>query len=97
MSIAKKTMMFDATSGSSAANVVSAAGYVSALTVTGDGTNLATITLVNNTSGTTPVVYTLIAKESASVAFNPPIRLDTGVRVTVNGTGCNYAIAYKAE
>ena len=90
-------MMFDAATGSSAANVVAAAGYVSSLTVKGDGTNLATIILHNATSGTGSAVYTLTAKETASVSFNPPIRLDTGVRVTVNGTGCNYAIAYKAE
>ena len=99
MGILKKLVNFDPTSGSSAAEVLGAPGYVSALTVKGDGTNLATIKLVNATGSgsTTPVVYTLIAKESASVTFSPPIRLSTGIVVSVSGTGCNFAIAYKAE
>lgn len=97
MGIAKKTMSFDAATGTAAATVVSGAGYVSALTATGDGTNLATVTLHNATSGSGSDVYILSTTESASVTFTPPIRLDTGVRVTVGGTGCNYAIAYKAE
>ena len=99
MSILTKTMSFDGYMKTSNHTVVSGAGYVSALTVTGDGTNLATIHLYNATSGTATEaqVYTLVAKESNSITFNPPIRLDTGVRVVGSGTNWSFAIAYKAE
>ena len=69
--------------------VSSEAGVIGACIVLTDGVNNATIIVYDNTSGSGKVLYKFIVSGADNIggAVNLPVRFDTGVYVSITGTG----------
>jgi hypothetical protein len=70
---------------------------LSAVLVTGDGVNVPTVTIWDNTSATGTKVFEAILPitvRSQLFEFAHPVRADTGLFLDVTGTGCTASVYY---
>lgn len=58
----------------------------------------ATLAVYDNTSASSPMVYTLAAKAGESSDFSPKRKLSitTGIYADVTGAGANYTVVYES-
>lgn len=95
-----KTAMVPITEITATATVLAAPGFVSFVTIQGNGVNAdAKVLLVNaSTAVSTPVITTIgPGKGYGHKTFTPPIYMDTGIRLVISGTGGTVSLAYLAE
>lgn len=71
--------------------------YFSGLLVITDNTNVATVTIYDNTAASGTVLAKLSATSTTganSLALATPVRCDNGITVVVSGTGTPQAVVY---
>ena len=79
--------------------VATGRNYISGLVAGGDGTNVATVGVYDNTSATgTPVLTLIVPAGSRQVIYDVThsIQVDNGLYVSVSGTGANFMLAFGA-
>jgi hypothetical protein len=68
-----------------------------AVLVTGDGANVATVTIWDNTAGSGTKIFEAvlpITQRSAFFSFPHPVRCDIGMYLDVTGTGATASVYY---
>lgn len=80
--------------------VVDRKSYLNSCSLTGDGTNTATMTVYDNASAATGKIVSVIRINTAGITvhkeWNYPVRIDNGITVVVTGTGAQATLTYDA-
>lgn len=81
----------------SVANIFTGKAGLGAVLLTGDGTNVPTIDIYDNTAGSGTKIFTAtlpITTRSQFFHFAHPVRADIGLSVVITGTGAIWSIYY---